>query len=146
MSIFHGDHGLFGQPKVKGLKDVWWKTAPKKYLVPWISKSPLISVLNNGTCWAIFSLHAYFQFLFYFLSNMQKCFFSNFSCSISLSLRNLQEQVKKVLCYQELFWPFTAWINCSSDFFKFSAFSLEFQKFFSITRTFFSHIRSELFW
>ena len=58
----------------------------------------------------------------------------------------LQEQVKKVLCYPELFWPFTAWLNCSSDFFKFSAFSLEFQKFFSITRTFFSRCRSEQFW
>ena len=44
-------------------------------------------------------------------------FFSNFNfnCSISLSLRNLQEQVKKAFCYQELFWPFTAWINCFSD-------------------------------
>ena len=36
-------------------------------------------------------------------------------------------------------WPFTVWINCSSDLCKFSsAFSLEFQKFFSITRTIFS--------
>ena len=34
-------------------------------------------------------------------------------------------------CYLKLFWPFTVWINCSSDlknFAKFSAFSLEFQK------------------
>ena len=30
-------------------------------------------------------------------------------------MRNLQEQVKKALCYPKLFWPFTAWINCSSD-------------------------------
>ena len=30
-------------------------------------------------------------------------------------MRNLQEQVKKAFCYQKLFWPFTAWINCSSD-------------------------------
>ena len=30
-------------------------------------------------------------------------------------MRNLQEQVKKVFCYQKLFWPFTVWINCSSD-------------------------------
>ena len=28
---------------------------------------------------------------------------------------NLQEQVKKSFCYQKLFWPFTVWINCSSD-------------------------------
>ena len=30
-------------------------------------------------------------------------------------MRNLQEQVKKVFSYQKLFWPFTIWINCSSD-------------------------------
>ena len=32
-----------------------------------------------------------------------------------LVLRNLQEQVKNAFCYQKLFWPFTVWINCSSD-------------------------------
>ena len=44
-------------------------------------------------------------------------FFSNlnYNCSNLLDLRNLQEQVKKAFCYQELFWPFTVWINCSSD-------------------------------
>ena len=36
--------------------------------------------------------------------------FSNFG-----DIRNLQEQVKKTSCYQKLFWPITAWINCSSD-------------------------------
>ena len=30
-------------------------------------------------------------------------------------MRNLQEQVIKVFCYQKLFWPFTVIINCSSD-------------------------------
>ena len=30
-------------------------------------------------------------------------------------MRNLQKQVKKAFCYQKLFWPFTVWINCSSD-------------------------------
>ena len=30
-------------------------------------------------------------------------------------MRNLQEQVKKAFCYQKFFWPFTVWINCSSD-------------------------------
>ena len=30
-------------------------------------------------------------------------------------MRNIQEQVKKAFCYQKLFWPFTVWINCSSD-------------------------------
>ena len=39
----------------------------------------------------------------------------NYNCSIFCDLRNLQEQVKKVFCYLKLFWPFTFWINCSSD-------------------------------
>ena len=30
-------------------------------------------------------------------------------------MRNLQEQVKQAFCYQKMFWPFTVWINCSSD-------------------------------
>ena len=37
------------------------------------------------------------------------------NCFIYLNLRNLQEQVKKAFCNQELFWPFTVSINCSSD-------------------------------
>ena len=37
-----------------------------------------------------------------------------------LDMRSLQEQVKKAFCYQKLFWPFTVWINCSSDLKKFS--------------------------
>ena len=39
----------------------------------------------------------------------------NYNCSTFWHLRNLQEQVKKAFCYQKLFWPFTVWINCSSD-------------------------------
>ena len=39
----------------------------------------------------------------------------NYDFSIFWDLRNLQEQVKKAFCYQKLFWPFTVWINCSSD-------------------------------
>ena len=39
----------------------------------------------------------------------------NFNCSNLWSLRNLKEQVKKAFCYQKLFWPFTLWINFSSD-------------------------------
>ena len=58
----------------------------------------------------------------YFFSNFScmfliPIFFSNlnYNCSNLLDLRNLQEQVKKAFCYQKLFWPFTVWINCSSD-------------------------------
>ena len=49
----------------------------------------------------------------------------NCNCSIIVDLRNLQEQVKKAVCYQKLFWPLTVWINCSSNLknlAKFSAF------------------------
>ena len=31
------------------------------------------------------------------------------------NLQGLQEQVEKTFCYQKLFWPFTIWINFSSD-------------------------------
>ena len=30
------------------------------------------------------------------------------------------EQVKKAFCYQKLFWPFTVWMNCSSDLTNFA--------------------------
>ena len=75
----------------------------------------------------------------------------NLNCSTQ-DLRNLQEQVKKTLillpkivltfhCSNKLF-------QWSQKNFKFYAFSLEFQKFLSITRTIFSHSRSEqfMFW
>ena len=42
---------------------------------------------------------------FYFV----KVFCNNFHHKI------YKEQVKKAFCYQKLFWPFTVWINCSSD-------------------------------
>ena len=39
-------------------------------------------------------------------------------------MRETSRKKLKAFCYQKLFWPFTIWINCSSD-----------QKFFLITRT-----------
>ena len=36
----------------------------------------------------------------------------NYNCSIFWDIRNLQEQA---FYSQKLFWPFTVWINCSSD-------------------------------
>ena len=46
-----------------------------------------------------------------------------------------------------MFWPFTVWINCSNDLKHFAnlAFSLKFQKFFSITKTIFFFRRSDQF-
>ena len=66
-------------------------------------------------------------------------FFSNLNsnCSNLLDMRNLQEQVKKHSVTKNLLWTFTVRTNCSSDlkiFCKFSAFSLEFQKFFTILK------------
>jgi hypothetical protein len=58
----------------------------------------------------------------------------NSNCSNILEMRNLQEQVKKAFCYQELFWIFTVWLDCSSDL-----------KNFPITRPIFSHSWSEQF-
>ena len=73
-------------------------------------------------------VHIWFFFTLYF-----------HSCSnLLLDMRNLQEQVKNAFCYQKLLRPFTLWINCSNfTFYKFSAFSLEFQNFFSITKWYF---------
>ena len=50
------------------------------------------------------------------VSKSQYFFFNlNYNISNFLDLRNIQEQVKKAFCYHRLFWPFTVWINCSSD-------------------------------
>ena len=64
-------------------------------------------------------------------------------------MRNLQEQVKKALCYQKLFWPFTVWINCSSDLKIFANSRPSASNFKSFSRSlehFFSYRRSEQFW
>ena len=45
-------------------------------------------------------------------------------------MRNHKKKVKKAFCYQKLFWPFTVWINCSSDLkvLKILGFSSNFKK------------------
>ena len=66
-----------------------------------------------------------------------------------LHMRNLEEQAKKAFCYQKLFWPFTVWINCSSNLNKFAnswPSASNFKSFFLITRALFSYSRSEQFW
>ena len=76
------------QLKIQGL-------TKKSLLLPWINSS----------------FH-----LFLHVSKSQYFFFNfNSNCYNLLDMRNLQEQVKKAFCYQKLFWPFTVWINCSSD-------------------------------
>ena len=106
-------------------------------------------VFQNVRTWAFTWDISFSNFSCRFL-NSNYFFHSNFSNV--LDLRNLQEQAKKhsvsktVLNDLSLF---TVQIHCSSDLkllWKFLAFSLEFQKKFSITRTFFSHSESEQFW
>ena len=102
-----------------------------------IFQSPMLflnkSVFSNFSC---------------FFLNPRKCSNLNYNCSNLLDMRDHQEQVKKAFCYQKIFRPFTVWINCSNDLknWKFSANSLELQKFFSITRTIFSQSRSKKIW
>ena len=71
-------------------------------------------------CWNLFFLNC-------FPDTMSRYFWSLRISNISfltwilivlsnlLDMRNLQDQVKKAFCHQKLFWPFTVWINCSSD-------------------------------
>ena len=85
-----------------------------------------------------------------FLSK-SKIIFSNltFNCSNLLDMTNLQERVKKAFCYQNLFWPFTVWINCSSDLKNFAnswPTASNFKSFSQLLEQFFSHSRSEQFW
>ena len=63
-----------------------------------------------GFLWTF--LFSNFSFMF---QNPPKKSNLNSNCSNLLDMRNLQEQVKKAFCYQKMFWPFTVWINCSSD-------------------------------
>ena len=70
------------------------------------------------------------------------------NCCNILDMRNLQEQVNKAFCFQKLFWSFTVWMNCSNDHKNFEnsqASSSNLESFFLITRTIFSHNRSEQF-
>ena len=85
--------------------------------------------------------------LFHFLT-FPACFsipiiFSNLNsnCPNRLDLRNLQEQVKKAFCHQKLFWPWTVWINCSSDRKKLwnSRLKAENLQIFEITKTTYSN-------
>ena len=57
------------------------------------------------------------MFWLFLLVSKSQYFFSNMNSNFSnlLDMRNLREQVKEAFCYQKLFWPFTVWINCSSD-------------------------------
>ena len=50
-------------------------------------------------------------------------------------MRNLQKQVKEAFFCQKLFWPFTVWINCSSDLINFANSRLSAWNFKSFSRS-----------
>ena len=57
-------------------------------------------------------------------------------------MRNLQDQIKKAFCYQNLFWLFTVWIICSNDLKNFAntrPSASNFKSFSRSPRTIFSH-------
>ena len=120
------------------------------YLVKFTETDSRASINCNKSAWKWLHIvklgYSISNFSCMFL-NPNNCFNLNSNWSNLIDLRNLQEQVKKAFCYQQLFWPFTVWINCTSDlkiFTNSSAFSLKFQKVFSITRTIFSQVRTIL--
>ena len=82
------------------------KTLDAVFMSNWASELKRKLIWNRSFLFLTFPACFYIPIIF---SNL------NYNCSNFLDLRNLQEQVKKAFCYQKLFWPFTVWINCSSD-------------------------------
>ena len=80
-----------------------------KLIISTFQINRLIKVVNIKT---VVSIFPNFSCMFLNPNNFSNL---NSNCSNLLDKRNLQEQVKKAFCYQKLFWPFTVWINCSSD-------------------------------
>ena len=81
-----------------------------RFILEFMELYPLIYSVQIRLSWKIL----FFNFSCMFLNPI---IFSNlnYNCSNLLDMRKLQEQLKKAFCYQTLFWPFTVWINCSSD-------------------------------
>ena len=69
---------------------------------------------------ACFSQSEYFFPIWITIVLIASTLINHYDRSNFLDMRHLQEQVKKAFCYQQLFWPFTVWINCSSDLKKIS--------------------------
>ena len=90
----------------------WYVVGHEVVLKLWIDWAYILECfINNHLDWLNF-LFLTFPACF----SIPKIFFNlNFNCSNLSILRNLQEQVKKAFCYQKLFWPFTVWINYSSN-------------------------------
>ena len=122
----------------------FWLTPPSGFATWW--EQTLYEIALNQTNWGIQS-NSYDINLFL---TFPACFwipiiFSNLNlnCSNKLDMMNLQEQVKKAICCQKLFWPFTVWINCSNDLKIFSHSWPSALIFLEITRKIFSHSSSE---
>ena len=89
----------------------------KLHVLTWYVASWITLNLVFIPSFFFYSLHVNFFFLTFPACFSIPIIFSNLNsyCSNLSYLRNLQEQVKKAFCYQKLFWPFTVWINCTSD-------------------------------
>ena len=104
-------------------------------------------LLFDPLSWGQTDHHLFSNFSCWFLNPIN---FSHLNCNCSnlLNLKNHQEQFKKHSVTKNGYdlYPLNNVFWWSQKFCKFLAFSLEFQKLFSINRTFFSHSRSEQFW
>ena len=105
----------------------WWLTY--WYLIMLANSGPELRKLrlNNSDKTFMNGIFLTFPACFWIPINFSNL---NSNCSNLYDMRNLQEQVKKAFCYQKLFWPFTVWINCSSDL---KTFQPRISKFFLIT-------------
>ena len=126
---------------------VWWKQCA--LICGWVHFFMLSMVFGLGLFYLLIScLNIVFSNFSCMFLNPDIFFNLNYNCSNLLDLRNLWEQVKKAVCYQKLFCPFTVWINCFSDLKNFAnswPSASNFKRIFSITKTIFSHSRSEQF-
>ena len=90
-------------------KTCWLKSwcPPIKTPICFLDKRP--SRNKNSATWK-YRNKSFSNFSCMFLN---PCLFSNLNyiCSNLLDMRNRQERIKKTLCYQKLFWPFTMRIN-----------------------------------
>ena len=110
---------MVGTHRIIGLSDIWIISVSDwtRFFVPFRTHERFI---NRHLKFKTFSSILTDLFGTTFFLTFPACFsipiiFSNLNFNCLRSLRNLQEQVKKASCYQKLFWPFTIWINYSSN-------------------------------
>ena len=90
----------------------FWDNFVQIRVAMWWSFQPKINHKLYIKFWLKTMFFSNFSCMFLNPNNFFQLEFSN--CSNLFEVRNLQVQVKS-FCYQKLIWPFTVWINCSSD-------------------------------